>query len=52
MLYQLDDLRRLNLFRRAELHCVGIGEANHQLPDAMAEIGHGQAVKVEGTRGR
>ncbi|MEO0481611.1 MAG: hypothetical protein AAF196_19240 [Planctomycetota bacterium] len=51
-LYQLDDLRRMNLFRRAELHCVGIGEANHQLLEAMAEIGHGQAVKVEGTRGR
>jgi hypothetical protein len=44
------DVRRMNLFRKAEIHCVGIGEANHDLLRQIATIGLGQALKVEGER--
>ncbi|MBL4848914.1 MAG: hypothetical protein JKY65_25610 [Planctomycetes bacterium] len=36
------DLVRLNLFRRVEVHCIGIGEANAALLKGMAAIGGGQ----------
>jgi hypothetical protein len=38
----------MNLFRKAEIHCVGIGEANHDLLRRIADIGLGQALRVEG----
>lgn len=38
----LRDVIRLNLFRQAEIHCVGIGEANPRLLEVMAEVGLGQ----------
>lgn len=38
----LRDLVRLNMFRRVELHCVGIGEANASLLEAVAKIGGGE----------
>ncbi len=38
----LADLRRMNAFRRIRIHCVGLGEANSQLLDAIAKIGHGE----------
>lgn len=38
----LRDLVRLNMFRRAEIHCIGIGEANASLLEAMAKIGMGE----------
>ena len=44
------DVRRMNMFRRAEIHCVGIGEANHQLLESLADIGLGQALRVEGEK--
>jgi hypothetical protein len=44
----VEDVRRLNLLRRAEIHCVGIGEANHDLMKRIADIGLGQAIRVRG----
>lgn len=42
------DVRRLNLFRRAEINCVGIGEANHRLLKSLADVGGGTALKIDG----
>ena len=50
--FLVDDVQRMNLFRKAEIHCVGIGEANHHLLRQIADIGLGQALKVEGAKGR
>lgn len=36
------DLVRMNLFRKARIHCIGIGEADPQLLQQIAEIGGGQ----------
>lgn len=45
--YQLcDDLKRLNLFRKAEIHCIGIGQPNMDLLQLIAAIGNGRAVQV------
>lgn len=46
----VSDVHRMNLFRKAEIHCVGIGEANHHLLKRIAELGLGQAIKVESER--
>lgn len=39
----LDDMRRMNAFRRIRVHCVGLGEANMSLLRQLAEIGHGES---------
>ena len=36
-----DDVRRLELFRKVELHCVGLGEADPHLLRALAGMGLG-----------
>ena len=41
-----DDLRRLNLFRKAEIHCVGIGEHDPHLLRWISQQGLGQFRKV------
>ena len=47
------DVERMNLFRTAEIHCVGIGEANHDLLKRLARIGNGKALNIQGeTKGR
>lgn len=38
----LEDMRRLNAFRRIRMHCVGLGEANMALLRQLADIGHGE----------
>lgn len=38
----LEDLRRMNAFRRIRLHCVGLGEANMGLLQRLAAMGHGE----------
>ena len=48
--YLPDDVRRLNLFRRCEIHCIGIGEASQSLLSAIARWGNGQ-VKFVGAGG-
>ncbi len=56
-----DDLTRLNLFRKVEIHCIGIGEANIRFLKQIAHNGLGQvrilpepkkkpAVKVKKTK--
>jgi hypothetical protein len=40
----------MNLFRKAEINCVGIGEANHGLLDRIARLGCGTAIKIEGEK--
>ena len=39
----LDDVRRMNLFRKAEIHCIGIGEVQFSQLEKLAKIGHGQS---------
>jgi hypothetical protein len=46
--YLADDVRRLNLFRRCEIHCIGIGEATYNLMYQIAEQGNGQIKMVGG----
>jgi hypothetical protein len=38
----IEDLRRMNAFRRIRVHCIGLGEANMDLLRKLAEIGHGE----------
>ena len=45
--HMLDDFERMNLFRKAEIHCIGIGEAEASTLKAIAQIGNGQ-VRVVG----
>jgi hypothetical protein len=42
----VDDVRRLNLFRKMEIHCVGIGEARMRLLRRIAALGLGKTKKV------
>ncbi len=37
----LGDVRRLNLFRKVEMHCIGMGEADGKLMHGIADIGMG-----------
>lgn len=45
-----DDLRRLNLFRKAEIHCVGIGEHDPHLLRWISQRGLGQFRKVPASK--
>jgi hypothetical protein len=47
--YLPDDVRRLNLFRKCEIHCIGIGEASQSLLYAIAQQGNGQVKMVGGS---
>jgi len=38
----VEDVRRMNAFRRIRLHCIGLGEANEGLLNNLAEIGRGE----------
>lgn len=38
----IEDLRRMNAFRRIRMHCIGLGEANMNLLGKLAEMGHGE----------
>ncbi len=44
----VDDLQRLNLFRKAEVHCVGLGSGPVALLEAIAEAGMGRSRVVGG----
>ncbi|MHC4851690.1 MAG: hypothetical protein ACYTF5_06690, partial [Planctomycetota bacterium] len=44
--HMMDDFQRLNLFRKVQIHCVGIGEADQGLLDKIAAIGLGRVVKI------
>lgn len=36
------DVERMNLFRKAQIHCIGIGEADPRLLQSLAELGGGE----------
>jgi hypothetical protein len=38
----VEDLKRMNAFRRIRLHCVGLGEANMSLLRRLADVGRGE----------
>jgi hypothetical protein len=42
----LNDVRRMNAFRRIRIHCVGLGEANLTLLQELAAIGTGESFSV------
>ena len=49
----VDDVRRMNAFRRIRMHCIGLGEANMGLLRKLAEMGHGEVFAVgDGKGGR
>ena len=37
---------RLNLFRKVEIHCVGMGEANMSTLRTIAALGKGEAISL------
>jgi hypothetical protein len=41
-----DDIRRMNLFRQVEIHCVAIGEADDAILQTIADIGGGRFRRV------
>ena len=44
--YITDDVKRLNLFRQAEIHCVALGEASDEILETIADIGGGRFRRV------
>ena len=36
-------VERMNLFRRAEIHCIGMGSSPRDLLTQLAALGHGRA---------
>lgn len=42
----VEDLRRMNAFRRIRVHCVGLGEANVRLLEQLAKMGNGEVFIV------
>lgn len=46
--YLPDDVRRLNLFRKCEIHCIGIGEVSIGLLQNIAKWGMGEVKMVSG----
>ncbi len=42
----VDDVKRLNLFRKMEIHCIGLGEARMGLLRRIAALGLGKTKKV------
>ena len=42
------DVERMNLFRKAQLHCLGIGEAQGDMLERLAELGGGQLRTIGG----
>jgi hypothetical protein len=42
----VEDVRRMNAFRRIRLHCIGLGEANMGLLRQLADMGHGEVYAV------
>lgn len=43
----IEDVERLNLFRHAEVHCIGMGEADSQLLEQIASATGGTATTVK-----
>ena len=45
-----DDVRRMNLFRQAEIHCVALGEVDDTLLRGIADAGTGRFRRVGGEK--
>ena len=43
----VEDVERLNLFRRAEVHCIGLGEADGKLLNEIARVTRGTATVIK-----
>ncbi len=46
--YLVRDIQRMNLFRKAQIHCIGIGESNDRLLEQIVEVGRGKFRKIGG----
>ncbi|MBL8734853.1 MAG: hypothetical protein JNL12_00370 [Planctomycetes bacterium] len=44
--FLIEDVRRMNLFRRVRIHCIGLGEANTELLRGIAGQGGGETFFV------
>lgn len=44
--YLPDDVRRMNLFRKCEIHCIGIGEVSYSLLQRISQAALGGQVKM------
>ncbi|MCA8977209.1 MAG: hypothetical protein KDC98_20980 [Planctomycetes bacterium] len=42
----VEDVRRMNAFRRIRMHCVGLGEANMSLLRELAKMGNGETYSM------
>ena len=42
----VQDVERMNAFRRIKIHCIGIGEASTKLLHQLAEVGQGQVYTI------
>ncbi len=42
----VEDVKRMNAFRRIRMHCIGLGEANMDLLRGLAKMGHGEVFAV------
>lgn len=49
--YLVPDVERLNLLRRCEIHCVGIGEANDDFLRQIVKVGHGEYIRIDSRTG-
>ncbi|HLQ36677.1 MAG TPA: hypothetical protein VK348_02660, partial [Planctomycetota bacterium] len=47
----VEDVARMNAFRRVRIHCIGFGEANMQFLDRLAAVGHGDTFEVGNKKG-
>ncbi|MCK6439363.1 MAG: hypothetical protein L6Q71_04095 [Planctomycetes bacterium] len=46
--YLLRDIHRMNMFRKLEINCIGIGEANINLLNRIARLGLGSVRNISG----
>ncbi|MCA8951331.1 MAG: hypothetical protein KDE27_17620 [Planctomycetes bacterium] len=42
----VEDVKRMNAFRRIQLHCIGLGEANMRLLEQLAKMGNGECLAM------
>lgn len=48
----LEDVHRMNAFRRIRMHCIGLGEADMSLLEKLAAIGNGELYVFGRSRGK
>lgn len=52
VLWLVRDIQRMNLLRKAELHCVGVGEARADLLNMISQVGLGKTKILGGQQGQ